>query len=55
MPKYRIITSNISIYEHIVHAESEQEALSIVDNGDSDMDWLDAHSQEVELIERIED
>jgi hypothetical protein len=54
MPKYRIITSNISVYEHIVHADSEAEALELVDNGDSDMDWLDAHSQQVESIERIE-
>jgi hypothetical protein len=55
MPKYKIITSNISVYEHIVTADSEAEALELVDNGDSDMDWLDAHSQQVESIERIED
>ncbi len=55
MPKYRIITSNISVYEHIVHADSEADALKVVDDGDSDMDWLDSHSQQVESIERIED
>jgi hypothetical protein len=55
MVKYRIITSNVSVYEHIVHADSEADALKVVDDGDSDMDWLDSHSQQVESIERIDE
>jgi hypothetical protein len=55
MPKYRILTTNTVVYEHIVEADTEKEAIQIVDDGDSDCDWLDAHTYEIESVERIED
>lgn len=53
MNKYRVITSNIVYYNNITEADNEEEAIRIVNNGDSDVDFLDADDYQIVSIERL--